>query len=73
MTIIVIHGAQGSGKSRRSAELLKHYGCSQVVEGWDGIQHLPNNSLALTNVPPPYRQAGILAVTASAAKCAIGV
>jgi hypothetical protein len=72
MTIVAIYGPQGSGKTRRCAELMRHYKCSKIIDGWNGTSPLPDGSLAITSAPPPYKQAGVLAISICAAKSAIG-
>lgn len=48
---IVIYGPQGCGKSRNKAALAAHFGMGQVIDDWNPGGPLPENTLALTNVP----------------------
>lgn len=49
MGIVIVYGAQASGKTRRAKELLRHYGCTRLVDDWDGKSPLANGDLALTS------------------------
>lgn len=71
MAIVIIHGAQGSGKTRRQDQLLKHYGCSRFVEEWDGRSPLIDGDLAVTNTDGPFRVRGATYVHITEAKRAI--
>ncbi len=35
MTITVIHGAPGTGKTRHEEHLREHYGCARILDEWD--------------------------------------
>ena len=35
MTIIVVHGPPGSGKTRHAEQLRNHFGCAWVFDEWD--------------------------------------
>lgn len=50
MTITVIHGPGGTGKSHHKAAFAAHYGCTYIVEDWSPHDHeLPDdNRLVLT-------------------------
>lgn len=52
--ITIIHGPQASGKSRRAQEFMRLYGCTRLVEEWDGKQPLRDGDLALTQMEPPF-------------------
>lgn len=71
MMIVIIHGEQGSGKTRRGAQLLKHYGCKRLVDPWDGRARLSDGDLALTNQIPPFNVKGAKVVDIVTAKHAI--
>lgn len=47
---IVIYGPQGSGKTRRSAELLAYFGKQHIIEDWEPGMAIPADAIALTNV-----------------------
>lgn len=47
---LIIVGPQGSGKTKNAAAFLRAFGCSQVVDEWDGMSPLKGGDLALTNV-----------------------
>lgn len=52
MTTIILHGGQGAGKSRIAASLAHRLGCTCVIEEWDGMQPIPLDALAMTNLRP---------------------
>jgi len=52
MSIVIVHATQGHGKTSAAAALARRFGCSNIVDEWDGQADLPRSSLALTNVPP---------------------
>ena len=43
----------GCGKTRNAERLARHFGATEIVDGWDGRSNLPPNCLALTVEPPP--------------------
>lgn len=47
----VIYGPQGCGKTTHKAALAAHFGLSHVIDDWNPTDPLPENTLALTNVP----------------------
>ena len=46
---VVIHGQQGCGKTRNAQALAVHFGCSSVVDDWNGRDPIAAGSLVLTN------------------------
>lgn len=54
----IVFGPAGCGKSSKATQLQENFGCSEVVDEWDGVSPLPAGALALTNVAPPYAQPG---------------
>ena len=46
---VLIHGPQGCGKTRNAQALAAHFGCSQVVDDWNGRDPIAPGSLVLTN------------------------
>lgn len=52
---IVIFGNSGCGKTMHLSTFVKEFKPDYVMDNWDGKQTLKNYTLALTNVPPPYR------------------
>lgn len=52
MTITIVHGAQGVGKSTIAPALARHFRSTCVVDEWDGRANLPAGALVTTNVPP---------------------
>jgi len=52
---VIVYGPQGCGKTNASDRLMRHFGCTELVDDWDGESPLPDGALALTNrkpVPP---------------------
>lgn len=47
---VVIHGPKGCGKTRNAQALAAHFGCSSVVDDWNGRDWIDDGSLVLTNV-----------------------
>lgn len=55
---IVIHGPQGCGKTVHAAALAAAFGCTKIIDEWNGADPLLPGVLALTNAPqisPPRR------------------
>lgn len=50
MTTILIHGPQGCGKARNAQALAAHFGCSKVVDDWNGRDRVVAGALVLTNI-----------------------
>lgn len=72
MSIVVIHGPEGSGKTRLARSLMLHYGCKRIVDGWDGRSPLIDGDLALTNMPPPFaiENTQVVAIEKAKKECA---
>jgi len=51
--ITIVYGPMGCGKTRNAERLARHFGATEIVDGWDGRSNLPPNCLALTVEPPP--------------------
>lgn len=69
MSIVIVYGPQGIGKTTHGEALRRHYKCSRVVE-WEGGP-LREGDLALTNESPPYDVPGATAVAFETAKRAL--
>lgn len=52
MSIVIVYGPQGCGKTRNSKQLLAHFKCRKIVDDWDGASRLTNGDLALTYCSP---------------------
>jgi len=50
MHSIIIHSGQGHGKTSAAPALMRHFGCAELIEEWDGRTRLPERSLVLTNL-----------------------
>lgn len=48
---MVVYAPQGAGKSQHAGALAEMFGCTHVVDEWDGIAPLDDGALALTSVP----------------------
>lgn len=46
---IIIRGPQGCGKTSNAQALAAYFGCTEVVDDWDGFTPLCDGALALTN------------------------
>ena len=49
VTVVVVI-PQGAGKTRHATALAERFGCTSIVDEWDGRSDLPPGALALTNV-----------------------
>jgi len=47
---VVISAPQGAGKTRNAEALRVMFGCTSVVDGWDGIRQVPPGALVLTSL-----------------------
>ena len=50
MSIIIIYGAHGTGKSRHGEALCRILKQARLIDGWDGTTPLQDGDLALTNL-----------------------
>ena len=53
-TNVIIYGPQGCGKTRNAEALAAHFGCTSIVDNWDGESEVPDGALALTSEPAPF-------------------
>jgi hypothetical protein len=49
---VVVCAPQGAGKTKYAEALRAMFGCSSIVDDWDGESPLPAGALALTNSMP---------------------
>lgn len=47
---VVIHGPQGCGKTRNAQALAAHFGCTRIIDDWNGRDRVEEGSLVLTNI-----------------------
>lgn len=52
MPTVILHGAQGAGKSRIAAAVARALGCTSMVDEWDGKQAVAQGTLVVTNLLP---------------------
>lgn len=50
LPIVIVVAPQGEGKTRNAQALAARFGCSFIVDEWDGKSTLAPGTLALTNV-----------------------
>ena len=50
--IVILSAPQGTGKTTHARELARVYGCSMIVDDYDGSQQLYPGTLALTHHDP---------------------
>ena len=51
--VVFVSAPQGTGKTTNAQALMAMFGCTSVVEEWDGVSPVPNGALGLTNEPWP--------------------
>ncbi|MGL4197611.1 MAG: hypothetical protein ACRCSX_07605 [Allorhizobium sp.] len=44
---VYVFAPQGAGKSTHAAELAERFGCTTVVDDWDGASAVPDGALVL--------------------------
>lgn len=49
---IIVIAPQAAGKTRHAAAIAKMFGCTSIVDEWDGKERLPHGALALTTLSP---------------------
>lgn len=49
---VFVFAPQGSGKSRHAEALRSMFGCTVIVDDWDGISEVPSGALVLSNIDP---------------------
>lgn len=54
MRITVIYGPSKTGKTKNKKFLQRKFKHKHVKDGWDGKNLLRDDTLAITNVAPPY-------------------
>lgn len=47
--IVILVGPSNSGKSTHAAAIAERFGCSRIVDPWDGRSELLPGTLAVTN------------------------
>ena len=46
---VYVSAPPGTGKSRNAEELCVMFGCTSIVDEWDGLSPVPSGALVLTN------------------------
>lgn len=49
---VIVIAPQGAGKSTNALALMRMFGCTSIVDDWDGRKALPHGALALTTLSP---------------------
>lgn len=52
----MIYAPQGAGKTRNAEALRVMFGCSHVVDDWDGRSPVAPGALVLSSMPAPFHQ-----------------
>lgn len=47
---VIVAGPAGSGKTRNARAFMRAFGCTRLVDEWDGVKRLSDGDLALTNL-----------------------
>jgi predicted AAA+ superfamily ATPase len=70
MSVVIIYGPQGCGKTSLAQQLKAHYGCDRIIEDWYPSRQvdLQDDDLVLTNLEPPFAVPGALAIKFAVAK-----
>lgn len=50
LPIVIVIAPQGTAKTRNAEALAARFGCTSIVDEWDGVSELQPGTLALTNV-----------------------
>ncbi len=50
--VVIVSAPQGAGKSLAAEALVARFGCTSIVDEWDGRGELPPGALALTSLTP---------------------
>lgn len=50
LPIVIVIAPQGASKTRNAEALAARFGCTSIVDEWDGISELQPGTLALTSV-----------------------
>ena len=51
-TSVIVIAPQGAGKTFNSKLIAKAFGCTSILDDWDGKKRLQPGTLALTNLSP---------------------
>lgn len=49
LPIVIVIAPQGAGKTQQAHALAERFGCTSIVEEWDGVSELSPGALALTH------------------------
>jgi hypothetical protein len=50
LPIVIVIAPQGAGKNRHAEALMQRFGCTHIVDEWDGVAELAPGALALCNL-----------------------
>lgn len=74
MTPVIIIAPAGLGKSLKASSLMRAFGCTRLVEEWNGVAPLRDGEMVLTNIDHVLPQNGCRVVALSdALKSALAV
>ncbi len=54
---VIVIAPKGAGKTTNAVALMRMFGCTSIVDEWDGRKPLPNGALALTTLSPAELEA----------------
>lgn len=57
---VIIHGPQGCGKTTHAKALAAHFGCSYIVDNWNGEWPVPEGALVLSNINSLQDRPGVM-------------
>lgn len=63
---VILYGPQGSRKSEVADEILRRYKLKRIFDEWDGVTDIPDDSIAITNLKPPFKISGATVIDVNA-------
>lgn len=63
---VILIAPQGAGKTRHAESLMRIFGCTSIIEEWDGVSEPPPRALVLAHALPKPLDARELATVLAA-------